>query len=126
MGCILYELALEHKAFHDDFTTLQHSHLKAPLELVLDDEALSTQCKRKIETNILSMLQIDPASRPAARDLVEEFSRNFWDCQPIPPSQVEIHQNFQTAGVSKADGTIESLISSTQGDDSVSASETYC
>lgn len=76
MGCILYELAVGHRAFENDYAILVHTWSATPLEVQLD-EFLSDECKATITKNIGITLQVDSSLRPSAKTLSEEFSRNF-------------------------------------------------
>ena len=65
------------RAFKDDWAT--HEYYKtsgSTLEVPLD-ENFSDQCKKAITMYIVRMLQIDSTLRPSAKDLLDEFSRNF-------------------------------------------------
>jgi len=75
MGCTLYELWFRKKAFSDDMTVLSYLLSKQrpgfPDDILLDDP--STQL---LETTIYSMLELEPATRPTASQLVETFNLN--------------------------------------------------
>ena len=76
LGCILYELTVGHRAFTDDFHTLQYCSSQKPLLIVFGDD-IGDGFKEIMERNIRTMLQIDYALRPPATDLLKEFTSNF-------------------------------------------------
>lgn len=97
MGCIMYELALRKRAFGNDYATMEYRmeyrvHQK-PIPIILD-ESFGEQCKEPIVTNITNMLQMEPARRPSATDLVEEFSRQLQVTQLQPHHNVHVLEDF--------------------------------
>jgi serine/threonine protein kinase len=97
MGCIMYELALRKRAFGNDYATMEYRmeyrvHQKA-IPVILD-ETFGEQCKEPIVTNITNMLQMEPAKRPSATDLVEEFSRQLQVTQLQPHHNVHVLEDF--------------------------------
>lgn len=94
VGCILYELAVSKKAFNTDYATMEYKWRGNTLTVRLD-EFFGDQCKESITRNINTMLQLDPALRPSAADLFEEFSHNFKADQDQSPHTIEIREAFQ-------------------------------
>jgi eukaryotic-like serine/threonine-protein kinase len=73
MGCILFEMSVGHKPFHDDFGVVYYSRDGVSLEIDLD-EGFGEGCKKDITRHILNMLQIEPKLRPTSSSLFDEFS----------------------------------------------------
>jgi len=72
MGCLLHELAAGRRAFYNDYAVLQYCSKSETFQVHLDDftDALA---KPVISETICRMLQKDPAARPSAEILYEEF-----------------------------------------------------
>ena len=73
MGCILFELSVGHKPFHDDFGVVYYSRDSKSLDIDLD-EGFGEGCRKDITRNVLNMLQIEPTLRPTSSSLFDEFS----------------------------------------------------
>jgi serine/threonine protein kinase len=75
MGCILYEILFRKKAFSGDMAVLSYLLSKErpgfPVDVLLDDPS-----RQLFEKTIYSMLELEPANRPTAPQLVETFSLN--------------------------------------------------
>jgi len=70
MGCILYELVCHHRAFNDDWSTLDYRGAKQfPPELSNHDRDIT----RTFLPVVNEMLQIDPQRRPSAIQLCDRF-----------------------------------------------------
>jgi serine/threonine protein kinase len=91
LGCILYELAVRQKAFHDDWATFNYKTSGETLAIVFGED-IGDDYKENITRSILIMLQIEFASRPSAADLLQQFTRNFQSIQVQSNSAVQIHQ----------------------------------
>jgi len=83
MGCILFELATDAKAFKDDYATQVYTELD--LKALQLDEYFDDQDKESITKNVALMLHADYTLRPSATDLLAEFSQNFQVIQKAAP-----------------------------------------
>jgi hypothetical protein len=114
MGCILYELAMSQKAFNNDFATQEYKRSGRALTMSLD-EYFSDQCRETITRNITLMLRIEPALRPSAVELLEEFCQNFQMTCAQPFNNVQIHYDFKENPQLQQSKEISGLNSSLQG-----------
>ena len=76
MGCILYELATGIRPFKSDWEVLGHRFSGKNITVVLDD-SFDTHSVETISKHIVDMLQVDPADRPSASFLSNEFNRQL-------------------------------------------------
>ena len=76
MGCILYELSTGTRAFKTDRAVISYSLFHEHKEVVLDDTFDSDSIKT-IKKHIIDLIQIDPADRPSASFLSNEFNRQL-------------------------------------------------
>jgi serine/threonine protein kinase len=76
MGCILYELATGIRPFKSDWEVLNHRFSRKNINVVLDD-SFDTKSVETITKYTVDMLQIDPAVRPSASFLFNEFNRQL-------------------------------------------------
>ena len=81
MGCILYELATGIRPFKSDWEVLNHRFSGKNINVVLDD-MFDTHSVEIITKDIVDMLQVDPADRPSASFLSNEFNRKLRLAQP--------------------------------------------
>ena len=82
-GCILYELSVGRKRFHNDYAVFEYnSQPGKKLDIYLDD-TFGEQCKEFITTNIEWTLQIDSLSRPSADELHNSFNKWKDTCSPM-------------------------------------------
>jgi serine/threonine protein kinase len=72
MGCILYELATGIRPFQSDWEVLKHRFSGKNINVVLD--SFDTPSVETITKYIVDMLQVDPADRPSASLLSNEFN----------------------------------------------------
>jgi Protein kinase domain/Ankyrin repeats (many copies)/Ankyrin repeat len=79
MGCVLYELAVGKAAFANSFARFQYINARKKFKVDLNG-IYGKQYGAHITRNIISMLRLEPSSRPSAFDLLTEFSRQ---CQSI-------------------------------------------
>jgi serine/threonine protein kinase len=76
LGCILYEMVTDRKAFEGDYATVVFRQTKPNLSLMFR-EGFGVKCQEALTENAIAMLQIEPAARPSAGKLVHEFSSLF-------------------------------------------------
>jgi serine/threonine protein kinase len=76
MGCILYEFATGIRAFKSDWEVLRHRFSGKNVNVVLDD-SFDMHSVELITKHIVDMLQVDPADRPSASILSNEFNRQL-------------------------------------------------
>jgi serine/threonine protein kinase len=89
IGCILFELATDAKAFRSDSATTDYTNGDLKVQL---DNYFGDRCKEIITETIGVILRVEPVLRPSAANLFEEFSQNF--------------QSLYTAGVEKQFSTL--------------------
>jgi len=94
LGCILYELATNKKAFPNDYAVFQAKVSGSIPDIDLDN-AFDDNDKASIRNSIYSMLQIMPNSRPSSVQLANDFARNLEGLQIASPPDVRIDQHFQ-------------------------------
>ena len=94
LGCILYELATNKKAFLNDWAVYQTKTSGSIPDIDLD-EAFDDNDKASIINSIYCMLQIAPNSRPSSARLAQEFASNIDSLRMVPPLDVQIDQHFQ-------------------------------
>jgi serine/threonine protein kinase len=76
LGCILYEMVTDRKAFEGDYATVVFRQTKPKLSLTFG-EGFGVKCQEAITENALAMFHIEPAARPSAGKLVRDFSNLF-------------------------------------------------
>ena len=101
LGCILYELAAGKKAFSSDLAVCHHAISKQPLTVAFD--IFDQETKASLTDQLRRMLEIEPASRPSAASLFEEFSRCLLHKIPSD-SYVRIHQDFTRMRLNDSSG----------------------
>jgi hypothetical protein len=95
MGCILYELASQRKAFSSDWDVYDYIRTNDPVKILfslspdpLEAAPLPTDgsCSEVFETVICAMLHCEPTKRPAARHLLVVFNSAYlWSLHtPLP------------------------------------------
>jgi hypothetical protein len=77
MGCLLFELAVGKRAFHNDYAVLEYSWKKEPFAVPVDTFLeMKEAAKGIISDAIVRMLQKEPSERPSAATLYDEFNEN--------------------------------------------------
>jgi serine/threonine protein kinase len=76
LGCILYEMVMDRKAFEGDYATVVFRQTKPKLSLTFG-EGFGVKCQETLMENVIAMLQIEPSARPSARKLLDEFCTLF-------------------------------------------------
>jgi ankyrin repeat protein len=109
MGCILYELAVGRKAFWNDYAVYAYCAAGKEFGGVLDEKFDDEISKSRLEKTILSLLQIEPSSRPSASDLLKEFI-----CDSQPP-----HDRLQYVKVDNGEGSGTSHVLELDGSQSI-------
>jgi len=94
LGCILYELATNKKAFPTDWAVF-HAKTSGTIPDIDLDDAFDDNDKASIRNTVHSMLQIVPNSRPSSTQLTKDFARNIESLRMAPPPDVRIDQHFQ-------------------------------
>ena len=94
LGCILYELATNKKAFLNDWAVYQ-TKTSGSIPNIDLDEAFDDNDKASIINSIYCMLQITPNSRPSSARLAQDFASNIDSLRMAPPLDVQIDQRFQ-------------------------------
>jgi Protein kinase domain/Ankyrin repeats (3 copies) len=94
LGCILYELASNKKAFPNDWAVFQATTSGSIPNIELDD-TFDDNDKASIRNNVHSMLQIVPNSRPSAAELAKDFARKIESLRIASPPDVRVDQHFQ-------------------------------
>lgn len=73
LGCILYELAVQHKAFADDWIVREYAAMKQMIHVPL--EYFASEIQLFITRLIHAMLHTNPRQRPNAKRLSEVFTK---------------------------------------------------
>jgi hypothetical protein len=84
IGCLLYELATRKPAFASDGSVLEYRWEGRDKVVELED-IFDVNSKEVITKHIVTMLQVEPSTRPPARTLVKEFTRH---CERLPNQTV--------------------------------------
>ena len=101
MGCILYELAFEKKAFCNDMAVLSYLQSKERPQIPSNSERDSSATPifptdspfRGVLVNVIdTMLELEPSQRPPARSLAETFTAlyKFMQDKDRAPSAVQL------------------------------------
>jgi serine/threonine protein kinase len=72
LGCILYEMATDRKAFQSDYATIDFSRTNPSIGLTFG-EGFGENCQKTITEKVRDMFKIEPSSRPSAGELVHDF-----------------------------------------------------
>jgi Protein kinase domain len=108
LGCILYELAVGTQLFAENYFAIRYKE-RGVLPDITFDEAFSDNDKEQIRSAFTRMLSLDPKGRPAARDLIEEFSLNYDSTTATQPQDIEILEEF-----SPASATVTTMMARTE------------
>jgi len=74
IGCILYELVLQRRAFEDDWEVLQYATSGKDFDIIIEPETVPDQGRCEFISNIIrELLSIDPTQRPRADSLYKRF-----------------------------------------------------
>jgi serine/threonine protein kinase len=76
MGCVFYELAAGPNPFNaaQEPSAAELNTARKRLKIIINDDDFHEQDKKHISKYILSMLELDPSSRPSASTLHREFA----------------------------------------------------
>lgn len=95
LGCILYELAIGRRVFEHDYHTWRYKETGILPAMEFNDDSFSDQEKETIESSVKRMLCLEPKERPAATDLITEFSLNYEQATATQPQHIQIYEDFR-------------------------------
>jgi serine/threonine protein kinase len=108
LGCILYEMAMDRKAFLHDYATISYCQTRQPLDITLK-EGFGPDCQEKIAKNVLAMLEIEPSARPTADGLVHEFNVHLTANSFHNADDVQILHRFSSLSLQSTHDSIQTV-----------------
>jgi serine/threonine protein kinase len=95
LGCILYELAIGQRLFEHDYYTCRYKETGILPAIEFNDGSFSDQEKETIQSSLKRMLCLEPKERPAATDLIAEFSLHYAQATATQPEHIQIYEDFR-------------------------------
>jgi hypothetical protein len=93
LGCILYELVVGRQLFVDNYYAMRCKDTGVLPDITFEG-LFGENDTEPIRNAFTRMLSLDPEARPAARDLLEEFSSNYAHTTVTRPQNIEIYEEF--------------------------------
>jgi Protein kinase domain len=97
LGCILYELVVARQLFVDNYYAMRCKDTGVLPDITFDG-FFGENDKEPIRNAFTRMLSLDPEARPAARDLLRDFSSNY-ATTATQPRNIEIYEEFSMTDV---------------------------
>jgi serine/threonine protein kinase len=95
LGCILYELAIGQRLFEHDYYAWRYKETGILPAIEFNDDSFSDEEKVTIQSYVKRMLCLEPKERPAATDLITEFSLNYSQATATHPQHIQIYEDFR-------------------------------